>query len=54
MVPIESSIYLKNHGSCNFKLKYFVTVPFRQFTKTLYQFIDLSRGKENLEICMPV
>ena len=49
-MPIESGILLKNHVSCNFMLKYYITVSNRQFTKTLNQFFDLSRAKENLEI----
>ena len=50
----ESSILLKYHVSCNFMLKYYITVSLRQFTKTLNQFFDLSRANESLEGCMPV
>ena len=48
-MPTESSILLKNYGSCNFMLKYYITVSLRQFTKTLNQFFDLSRANENLK-----
>ena len=54
MMPNESRIPLKNHSSCNFMLKYYITVSFRQFTKTINQFFYLSRANKNLEICMPV
>ena len=54
MVPIESGILLKNHVSCNFMLKYYITVSFWQFTKTSNQFFYLSTANENLEICMSV
>ena len=37
MMPIEGSILLKHHFSCNFMLKYCVTVPLQQFMKTLNQ-----------------
>ena len=53
-MPIERSILLKNHVTCNFMLKYYITVSLREFTKTLNHFCDLSRANENLEICMPV
>ena len=53
MMPTESIILLKNHVSCNFMLKYYITVSLRQFTKTSNQFL-LIQGNENLEICMPV
>ena len=33
---------------------YYITVLFRQFTKTLNQFFHLSSGNENLETCIPV
>ena len=48
-MPTESSILLKNYVSCNFMLKYYITVSLRQFTKTLNQFFDLSRANENLK-----
>ena len=51
MMSIESRVFLKNHVSCNFMLKYFITVSLRQFTKILNQFFDLSRANKNLEIC---
>ena len=54
MMPIENSILLKSHVSCNFMLKYYITILFRQFTETLNQFLDLYRANENLEIYMPV
>ena len=53
-MPIESSILLKNHVSCNFMPKYYITASLQQFTKTLNQFFDLSKANENLEICMTV
>ena len=43
MMPIENSFLLKYHVSCNFMLKYYITVSLRQFTKTLNQFFNLSR-----------
>ena len=52
MMSIESRVFLKSHVSCNFMLKYFITVSLRQFTKILNQFFDLSRANKNLEICM--
>ena len=52
MMSIESRVFLKNHVSCNFMLKYFITVSLRQFTKFLNQFFDLFRANKNLEICM--
>ena len=52
LMSIESRVFLKNHVSCNFMLKYFITVSLRQFTKILNQFFDLSRANKNLEICM--
>ena len=54
MMPIESSNLLKNYVSCNFMLKYYIAISFRQFTKTLSQFFYLSRTNENLEIFMSV
>ena len=35
-------------------LIYYITILLQQFTKTLNQFLHLSRENENLEICMPV
>ena len=35
-------------------LKYFVTISFRQFTKTLNQFFYLSNANENLDTCIQV
>ena len=54
LMPIESGIVLKINVSCNFMLKYYITVSLRQFTKTSNQFFYLSSANENLEICMPV
>ena len=54
MMPIESSNLLKNYVSCNFMLKYYITISLRQFTKTLGQFFYLSSTNENLEIFMSV
>ena len=53
-MAIESDIVLKTNVSCNFMLKYYITVPLRQFTKTSNKFFYLSSANENLEICMPV
>ena len=53
-MAIERDILLKNHVSCNFMLKYYITILLRQFTKTLNQFLHLSRENENLEMCLPV
>ena len=50
MMPIETGIFLKNRVSCNFILKYYITISFRQFKKFLYQFFHLSRVIKNLEI----
>ena len=36
--PIEGTILLKNHVSCNFMLKYYITFSIRQFGITLNQF----------------
>ena len=47
MMPIESSILLKYHVSCNFMLKYYIIVSLEQLT--LNQFFDLSRAKEMFE-----
>ena len=54
MMPINTSIFWKNHVSCSVMLRYYITVSNRQLTKTLNQFFDLSRANENLEICMSV
>ena len=54
MVPVQSSILLKNHVTCNFMLKYYIIVSLWQFTKTLNQSFDLSKVNQNLEICIPV
>ena len=40
MMSTESGILLKNHISCNFMLKYCITMSLQQFTKTLNQFFD--------------
>ena len=53
-MTIDSGIPLKNHVSCSFMPKYCITILLWQFTKTLHQLFNLSEGKENLEICMPV
>ena len=45
---------MKNHVSCNFMLKYYITVSLRHFTKTSNQFFYLSSANENSEICMRV
>ena len=37
-----------------FMLKYYFTVLFQQFTKTLIHFFYLSSVNENLETCTPV
>ena len=37
MIHIERGILLKSHVSCNFMLKYYIAISFRQFTKTLNQ-----------------
>ena len=34
--------------------EYYITLSFRQFTKTLSQFFDLPRASKNLNICMLV
>ena len=47
-------ILLKNYVKCNLMLIYYITILLQQFTKTLNQFLYLSRENENLEICMPV
>ena len=54
MMTIDSGIFLKNHISCNFMLKYYITILLRQFTKTLHKCLNLSRVNENFEICMSV
>ena len=35
-------------------LKYYITVLFRQFTKTLNQYFYLSNANENMETCIPL
>ena len=45
--------FCENHG-CNFMEKYNITVLFRQFTKTLNQFLFLSRGNKHFEIRMSI
>ena len=54
MMPTGTVVLLKNDVSCNFMLKYYITISLRQFTKTLNQFFYLSRANKNLEIYMPV
>ena len=54
MMPTESGILLKSHVTCNFMLKYYITISLHQFTKNLNQIFYLSRTNENLEICVPV
>ena len=54
MVPIGSSIFLKNHVSCSFVLKYYITNSLRQFAKNWNHFFDKCRANKNLEICAPV
>ena len=54
MMNIDSGISLKNHVSCNFMVKYYITILLRQFTKTLDQFLNFSTANENLEICLLV
>ena len=53
LMPLDSSTLLKNHGSCNFMLKYYFTISLQRFfsTKILNQFFSLCRATENLEIC---
>ena len=53
MMIIDSGVLLKNHATCNFMLKYYITILLRQFTKTLNQFLNISNANKNLEICMP-
>ena len=53
-MTIDSGVLLKNHISCNFMLKYRITILLRQFTKSLNQFLMLSRASGDLEICMPI
>ena len=48
MVPTESGILLKNHVIFSFVLKYYITVSFWQFMKTLNQFSDLPSAKIRL------
>ena len=66
MLPTESGILLKNLVSCNFMLKYYITVSLWQFmlkyysTVSLWKFTEnlnqffLSRANESLKICMYV
>ena len=54
IMPTESGILLKSHVTCNFMLKYYITISLHQFTKNLNQIFYLSRTNENLEICIPV
>ena len=49
---IKSSILLENHVSCNFLLKYYITVSIRQFTKHFNEFFVLIWGKRKFEICI--
>ena len=53
-MPIKSTILLKNHVSCNFMLKYYITVSLGQCTKTSHQVFHLSKANEKLKICMSV
>ena len=46
-MPIESGILLKHHVSCNFMLKYYITVSLPQVMKTSSQFFDLNKASEN-------
>ena len=46
---IKSSILLENHASCNFLLKYYITVSIRQFTKHFNEFFVLIWGKRKFE-----
>ena len=48
---IENDIFLKSHVSCNFIVKYGITIWFRQFRKILTQYFYLSSANENLEVC---
>ena len=54
LMTFDSDIFLKSHISCNFMLKYYITILLRKFTKTLNQSLNLTRANKNLEICMPV
>ena len=54
MMSIKGSILLKNHVSCNFMLKYYITVSLGQCTKTSDQVFHLSKTNENLKICISV
>ena len=54
MMTIDGGILLKNHVSCNFMLKYYITILLRQFMKTFNQFFGLTKANKNLEICVPV
>ena len=53
MVLVENGVLLKNHVSCNFMLKYYIAVLFRQFTTTLNQLFNLNRANQNSETFMP-
>ena len=53
-MPIETNMLLKNHVSCNFMVKYYITLSLRQFMKTLSQFFDLSEANENFQTFMLV
>ena len=46
---IKSSILLENHVSCNFLLKYYITVSIRQFTKHFNEFFVLIWGNRKFE-----
>ena len=59
IMTIDSDILLRNHVCCNFPLKYYSEkyypkIFLRQVTKTLSQFLTLSRTNKNLEICLSV
>ena len=49
-MPLDSSTLFKNHGSCNFMVKYYFTISLQQFfsTKILNQFFSLCRATGNL------
>ena len=54
MMPIDSGILLKKYVSCNLMLKRYIKISLRQFTKTLNQFLNLSRANKKKEFYMPV
>ena len=54
MMTNDSDILLKNHISCDFMLKYYITILHLHFTKTLNQVLNVPRVNKNLEICIPV